>query len=99
MDLAGKFPTTSSRGNKYVFLWYDYDSNTMKSVAIKSRHQEELRAYNICYEYYALRGFVPQVIRLDNEASTALKKKSNKIIWNSSWCHQAFTNKTLQNAP
>ena len=74
MGLAGNFPITSSRGNKYVFLWYDYDSNTMKSVPIKSRHQEEkLRAYNICYKYYAQRRFVPQVIRLDNEASTALK--------------------------
>ena len=76
MDLAGKFPITSSRGNKYIFLWYDYDGNSIKSVPIKSREKEEqIRAYNICYEYYSLRGFVPQVIRLDNEASNALKSK------------------------
>ena len=75
MDLAGKLPTTSSRGNKYVFLWYEYDSNTMKSVPINRSHQEEqLCTYGICYEYYALRGSLPQVTRLDNKASTALKK-------------------------
>ena len=26
-DLTGKFPVTSNRGNKYLFVLYDYDSN------------------------------------------------------------------------
>ena len=79
MDLSGKFPITSSRGNKYIFLWYDYDSNTIKAIPIKSREKEEqVRAYNICYEYYALRGFVPQITKLDNEASEMLKNNMRK---------------------
>lgn len=77
--MSGNFPIISSRGNKYIFLWYDYDSNTINSVPIKSREKEEqIKAYNICYEYYALRGFVPQVTRLDNEASEALLKNMSK---------------------
>ena len=26
-DLTGKFPVTSNRGNKYLFVIYEYDSN------------------------------------------------------------------------
>ena len=75
MDLSGKFPITSSRGNKYVFLWYDYDSNTIKSIPIKSKEKEEqVKTYNICHNYYVLRGFIPQVTTLDNEASTMIKE-------------------------
>ena len=74
MNLAGKFPVTSSRGNKYIFLWFDYDSNTIKSIPIKNRQEkEQLKAYNIIYEYYSIRGFTPQLVRLDNEASKAPK--------------------------
>ena len=28
-DLAGRLPVTSSQGNKYIFLLYDYDKNTI----------------------------------------------------------------------
>jgi hypothetical protein len=28
-DQAGRFPTTSSGGNKYVMILYDYDSNAI----------------------------------------------------------------------
>lgn len=74
MDLSGKFPITSSRGNKYIFLWYDYDINAIKSIPIKSKEKEEqLRACSICHTYYVLRGFIPQVTTLDNEASSMLK--------------------------
>ena len=37
-----------------------------------------MKAYNIYYEYYILRGFVPKVTRLDNEASEALLKNITK---------------------
>jgi hypothetical protein len=28
-DLTGRFPVTSSRGNKYLLVVYDYDSNAI----------------------------------------------------------------------
>lgn len=30
MDLPGRYPVTSSSGNKYIFLMYDFDSNYIK---------------------------------------------------------------------
>ena len=33
-----------------------------------------MKAYNICHNYYVLRGFIPQVTTLDNEASTMIKE-------------------------
>ena len=36
-DQAGRFPITSSRGNKYVFIFYDYDANAILATAIPNR--------------------------------------------------------------
>jgi hypothetical protein len=45
-DQTGRFPVTSSQGNKYLFVLYDYDSNAIRAEPIKSRQQDELlRAY------------------------------------------------------
>jgi hypothetical protein len=48
-DQTGKFPVLSSRGNKYLFVLYDYDSNAIMAEPIKSRTQSELtRTYKNC---------------------------------------------------
>jgi len=36
-DLPGCFQITSSRGHKYLFVLYDYDSNAILAEPIKSR--------------------------------------------------------------
>jgi hypothetical protein len=41
-DQTSKFPVLSSRGNKYLFVLYDYDSNAIMAEPIKSRTQGEL---------------------------------------------------------
>ena len=35
-DLIGKFPVTYNRGNKYLFVLYDYDSNCILIQPMKS---------------------------------------------------------------
>ena len=40
-DLTGKFPVTSNRGNKYLFVLYDYDSNCILICPMKSRADSE----------------------------------------------------------
>jgi hypothetical protein len=35
-DLPGRFPTASGQGNSYVMVMYDFDSNTINVVAIKT---------------------------------------------------------------
>jgi hypothetical protein len=39
-DQTGMFPRTSNRGNKYICIFYVYDSNFIKGVPIKSRKRE-----------------------------------------------------------
>jgi len=36
-DQTGRFPITSSKGNKYVFILYDYDANALLAIAIPNR--------------------------------------------------------------
>lgn len=73
-DLTGRFPVTSSKGNKYILLLYDYDSNSILVEAMKNRSDtEHLRAYNKLHQYLVDRGFKPVLQKLDNEASEALK--------------------------
>lgn len=74
-DLTGRFPTTSSRGHKYILVLYDYDSNAILAAPMRNRSDtEHLRAYNQLHQYLVDRGFKPLLQKLDNEASTALKR-------------------------
>jgi hypothetical protein len=67
-DQTGKFLVLSSRGNKYLYILYDYDSNAIMAEPIKSRTQSELtRAYKKLFDQLAKRGLRPQVQLLDNE--------------------------------
>ena len=36
-DFAGRYPITSQRGHKYIFIMYDYDTNYINAVPVKSR--------------------------------------------------------------
>ena len=49
-DQTGKFPITSSRGNKYVFVFYHYDTNVILGYALKSRNTTDIcAAWNIAW--------------------------------------------------
>ena len=69
-DQTGRFPQTSTRGMKYVCIFYIHDGNFIMGVPIKSRQKGELhQAYQIVYAWYTERGYKPQVHKLDNETS------------------------------
>ena len=36
-DLPGCFPITPARGNEYIFVMYEFDSNSILSAPIKNR--------------------------------------------------------------
>ena len=42
LDQTGRFPITSDRGYKYLFIMYDKDVNFIHGVPIKSRKAAEL---------------------------------------------------------
>ena len=61
-DQTGRFPTTSSLGNKYILTLFDTDTNTILVEPLKNKSKEELtRAQEKLYNYLTERGFKPQV--------------------------------------
>ena len=56
-DQTGAFPRVSSRGNRYIVVFYRYDPNYIKGVASKSKiSQELLGAYEVVYKFCEKRG-------------------------------------------
>jgi hypothetical protein len=41
-DQTGRFPVVSRKGNKYIMILYDYDSNAILAQPIKDRTAPEL---------------------------------------------------------
>jgi hypothetical protein len=74
-DQTGRFPVTSSKGNKYIIIVYDYDSAAILAEPIKNRTETELlRVCSKLHQYLADRGLKPRLQKLDNECSEALKQ-------------------------
>jgi hypothetical protein len=73
-DQTGRFPVVSSKGNKYIMILYDYDSNAIVAQPIKDRAAPELlRAFQVMEQKLVARGLKPKLMKLDNEASKLLK--------------------------
>ena len=78
-DQTGRFPTTSSKSNKYLMVLHEYDSNAILAEPMKNSSEAELvRSYNTLHEYLCLRGLNPTLHVLDNECPTGLKKFMTK---------------------
>ena len=83
-DQTGKFPVTSSKGNAYLFVLYDFDSNYIAAEPIKNRTATSiLEACQLCHERLTRAGLKPTFQILDNECSAALKNyfSRNKISY------------------
>ena len=73
-DLTGRFPVKSARGNQYIFLLYDYDSNTIHVRPLRSRTGTAIvAAYDSIHAHLCARGLTPELQRLDNETSVSLQ--------------------------
>jgi hypothetical protein len=73
-DQTGRFPVISSKGNKYIMILYDYDSNAILAQPIKDRTAPELlKAFQFMEQELVARGLKPNLMKLDNEASKLLK--------------------------
>ena len=82
-DQTGRFPVQSSRGNKYIMVVYDHDSNAILPKALKSRSvAEHLTAIQEVHQYLNSRGIHPKIHIIDNECSKLVKeyiKQEQKI--------------------
>jgi hypothetical protein len=73
-DQTGRFPVISIKGNKYIMILYDYDSNAILAQSIKDRTAPELlKAFQIMEQELVARGLKPKLMKLDNDASKLLK--------------------------
>jgi len=73
-DQTGKFVLASSAGNNYVLVVYDYDSNSILVEPMRSRTGPcILAAFQVVHARLVNAGLRPQLHRLDNECSAALK--------------------------
>ena len=78
-DQTGKFPYKSSRGNEYLLIVYDYDSNAILAEPLKSKAAASIRdGWKNIHEKLARRGVAPNLYLLDNEISHEFKKALNK---------------------
>jgi hypothetical protein len=68
-DQTGRFPVVSSKGNNYIMIVYDYDSNVILSQPIKDRTAPELlKAFQVMEQESVATGLKPKLMKLDNEA-------------------------------
>jgi hypothetical protein len=72
-DLPGRFPFTSNHGNKYIFVMYDFDTNSIIGKPIKSREVDQLvSGYQQCYDELREGNVTPLLHRLDNKVNDLL---------------------------
>jgi hypothetical protein len=73
-EQTGIFPVAFSKGNKYIMILYDYDSNAILTQPIKDRTAPELlKAFQVMEHALVVRCLKPKLMKLDNEASKLLK--------------------------
>jgi hypothetical protein len=57
---TGCFPVTSRRGNKYIMILYDYDSNSILAEPMKSRTDDKIiRSYQALHNCLIAAGLTP----------------------------------------
>ena len=74
IDQTGRFPVTSSKGNKYILVTYHFESNTIHAEPLKTRSGLDLTAaYQKLHRLLTNRGLRPHLHILDNECPNVLK--------------------------
>ena len=73
MDLTGRFPKRSSRGNQYILVAYHYDGNYIHGEAVKNRKGSSIAAAWVSIQStFKSAGSSPTTYVLDNETSQDL---------------------------
>ena len=75
MDLTGRFPYTSRRGNQYILVGYHYDANYIAAVPLKRRTAAEItKGWQELHKKFTETGTPPNTYVMDNETSKELLK-------------------------
>ena len=74
-DLTGPFPYVSTRGYKYIFVLYDYDSNAILTAPLQSRSANHIQtAWLNLHLKLNDKGLFPSMYIMDNEAASDIKQ-------------------------
>ena len=74
-DQTGKFPRTSSRGMKYIMVFYVYDANAIIGYPLRNKTAAEmLITYKEVYKKLTKCGYKPSLHKLDNELSKEVRE-------------------------
>ena len=64
-NLTGRFPVTSNRGNKYLFVLYEYNRNSILVLPIKKKMNKDfIHVFQNVHEHLTIRGLNPNYTRL-----------------------------------
>ena len=73
-DLTWEFPYTSSRGNKYLYIMFDHDSNGILVAPLKNRNDNRIvEAWKFLFSKLTKHGHETKMFVLDKEFSSQLK--------------------------
>ena len=73
-DQTGHFVAPSDKGNQYLFVMHDYDSNSIHVEPMKNKTANNiLAAYKIVHQCLCAARLKPKLQHLDNECSQILK--------------------------
>ena len=73
-DQTGRFPVTSSKGNKCILVACDYDCNAILAYPLKSKTAAaHLEAVKLLHTYLNNKGMNPKLYMIDNECSELVK--------------------------
>ena len=73
-DQTGRFPVTSSKGNKHILVAYDYDCNAILAYPLKSKTAAaHLEAVKLLHTSLNNKGVHPKLHMMDNECSELVK--------------------------
>ena len=74
MDLTGRFPQKSSRGNQYIMVGYHMDANSILAHPLKNRKAQTITtAWMELHDMYEKAGVAPNICIMDNEQSKELQ--------------------------
>ena len=74
LDLTGRFPYRSQKGNQYILIAYHEDANLIYGQALNNRESASIvRAWTEINNKFDKAGASPNTYVIDNEASSELK--------------------------
>ena len=73
IDLTGRFPKKTSRGNEYILVGYYHDGNCILGYPIKNRRGPTItEAWEALHNQFKLAGFPSEMYVIENETSRDL---------------------------